>query len=335
MHQNSARITAKAETARCHAQEKYDNDLAIVQELEQKLNIARRWEPHDEEWQKAGRLVARRQYQRALDTLEGLIIARIFELGRMNRAGTGWSSLNSCRLVSNTPKGYKLRKHIGKALQSRSSAIKTALEHYNMAAHALSPPRRPLSLAEVLDYTFLADFELLHDTCEDVSLRSWASPTARLALDTHFKLCRAQEELDRLNIEIRRFVTHIRDEDKYLRECVARLQDVHPTLAHQVSILHNVRGCFNAAHLTKLQDLTTLSGFSGTLEPGVSIKKELGDSAGAVHPVVPIVATTPRLIHLRDLVEDHPEDLDEEEEEEELAEEHSHILEVVLTASSD
>ena len=30
--------------------------------------------------------------------------------------------------------GYKLHKHIGKVLQARSSAIKTALEQYNIAA---------------------------------------------------------------------------------------------------------------------------------------------------------------------------------------------------------
>ena len=35
--------------------------------------------------------------------------------------------------------GYKLRKHIGKALQARSSAIKTALEHYNVAARPFLP----------------------------------------------------------------------------------------------------------------------------------------------------------------------------------------------------
>jgi len=91
--------------------------------------------------------------------------------------------------------GYKLRKHIGKALQARSSAIKTALEHYNVAARALSPPRCMLTLEEVVEYTFLSDFQLLQDTREDISQRPWASPTARLALDTYFKMCRAQEEI--------------------------------------------------------------------------------------------------------------------------------------------
>ena len=63
--------------------------MKCVQEFEKKLNISARWRPGDVEWQSAGRLVANREYQRALDRLEGLIVARIFELSKMNRAGTG------------------------------------------------------------------------------------------------------------------------------------------------------------------------------------------------------------------------------------------------------
>jgi len=79
----------RLETTRRHAQETYDKDLAAVQELELKLEIPSRWKPGDVEWQNAGRLVAQRKYQRALDNLESLVVARIFELGKMNRAGTG------------------------------------------------------------------------------------------------------------------------------------------------------------------------------------------------------------------------------------------------------
>jgi len=79
----------RLETAWRHAQETYDKDLATVQELELKLEIPSRWKPGDVEWQNAGRLVAQRKYQRALDNLESLVVAHIFELRKMNRAGTG------------------------------------------------------------------------------------------------------------------------------------------------------------------------------------------------------------------------------------------------------
>ncbi|KAG6873569.1 hypothetical protein C0993_001309 [Termitomyces sp. T159_Od127] len=41
--------------------------------------------------------------------------------------------------------GYKLRKHIGKALEGRSQAVRNTLDKYNAAARALSPPRPKLS----------------------------------------------------------------------------------------------------------------------------------------------------------------------------------------------
>ena len=84
-----ASTTRRKEALRRHALENYEKDLKCVQEFEKKLNISARWRPGDVEWQSAGQLVANREYQQALDQLEGLIVAQIFELSKMNRAGTG------------------------------------------------------------------------------------------------------------------------------------------------------------------------------------------------------------------------------------------------------
>jgi hypothetical protein len=62
---------------------------------------------------------------------------------------------------------------------------------------------------------------------------------------------RAEEEITRLNVEIRRFVTYLQDEDRYLRDCEALLCASSPVLAHQVKILRNVHARFNAEHLAK------------------------------------------------------------------------------------
>ena len=72
-----------------HAQENCERDLKAVQELEGRLEISRRWVPEDEEWQAAARMVANRKYQRVLDNHEQLVVSRIFELSKMNQAGTG------------------------------------------------------------------------------------------------------------------------------------------------------------------------------------------------------------------------------------------------------
>jgi hypothetical protein len=81
--------TMSLETARRHALEGYEKDLKVVQELEKKLGIDNRWEPGSAEWVNTSKLVAMRKYQRALDQLEGLIVARMFELTKLNMSQTG------------------------------------------------------------------------------------------------------------------------------------------------------------------------------------------------------------------------------------------------------
>lgn len=82
-------MTASTETARRHALETQNRDLAAVQQLENKLNISQRWERGSLEWVAAGEKVSVRTYQRCIDILEGLVVARMFELTKMNRSQTG------------------------------------------------------------------------------------------------------------------------------------------------------------------------------------------------------------------------------------------------------
>lgn len=86
---SDAATTRRLETTRRHALENFEKDLQVVQDLESKLGVTQRWIPSTPEWEDAGRLVAMRKYQRALDALEGLVVARIFELTKLNCSGTG------------------------------------------------------------------------------------------------------------------------------------------------------------------------------------------------------------------------------------------------------
>ncbi|KAI5989528.1 hypothetical protein EDD15DRAFT_2171307 [Pisolithus albus] len=271
------RVIRQNETLRRHAQENYDKDLLVIQELERKLNISRHWVPEDKEWQNAGRLVANREYRCALDNLESLVVAWLFKLTKMNRAGTG----------------YKLRKHIAKALQSRSAAIKVALERYNKCALAMRPPRQMLRWEQVVEYAFLADFDLLRDTCEDISQHPWAHPTAWFAMDTYFKMCRSKEEIACLNIEIRRVVTYMRDEDHFLRTCEEKIGNIYPALAHQVSRHRKLHLQFNSSHLKWLHNTAMLPGFSGILHPGESALKGLGESGIEPDIIIPSCLSVP------------------------------------------
>lgn len=59
-----------------------------VRMQEEKLGIKERWTEASPEWQAATREANKLQYQWAIDHLEGLVVSRLFELAKMNRAGT-------------------------------------------------------------------------------------------------------------------------------------------------------------------------------------------------------------------------------------------------------
>ncbi|PBK96125.1 hypothetical protein ARMGADRAFT_1142864 [Armillaria gallica] len=164
----------------------------------------------------------------SIDNLECLVVSHIFEL-------------------------TKMRKHIWKALQTCSQAIRTALDRYNNAAHALGPP---------------------------CAILRWD------------QIKRAEEEIDRLNIEIPCLLTYMADEDRYLQDQNLCLQASNPALAHQISRYHLERvhfydqhhKCF--AHLSKQPAGTvvgTRPGWNGSAvaevvmcRPGLGSKPWLG-----------------------------------------------------------
>ena len=77
------------ETCRRHAIENRDKDLATVQALEMRMGVTERWIHGSAESHEAAWLLHMWKYQRALNVLEGLVVARVFELSKMNRSQTG------------------------------------------------------------------------------------------------------------------------------------------------------------------------------------------------------------------------------------------------------
>ena len=60
-----------------------------IQLLETEHGVERRWSQQHTEWIKAEKSLQECDYEAAVDHLEGLIVARLFELGKMNKAKTG------------------------------------------------------------------------------------------------------------------------------------------------------------------------------------------------------------------------------------------------------
>lgn len=205
-----------------------------------------------------------------------------------------------------------MRKHIAKALKARSQAIRTSLLRYNLAAAELIPPRRLLGWEDVVEYAFLADFDLLRDTRQDIRSRPWASPAGRMAMDGYFKLLRAEEEISRLNVEIPRLATFMRDENNFLCCNEEEIQATHPALAHQIS-LHRMEGSRFILHHTKiLNQIVALKGYSGGPLLGTHVP-DVKSTVAHVPPVtIPPVTTSIPEVNFTDEA-DRDEDLEEEE----------------------
>ncbi|KAJ7021912.1 hypothetical protein C8F04DRAFT_972130 [Mycena alexandri] len=303
-------------TVRRHAQENYDKALLEVQQSETSMGVIDRWETTGPEWAEAAHLVSTKRYRLALLKLERLVIQRMFELTKMNLSQTG----------------YKLRKHIAKALQARSQAIKNALKTYNSAASSLAPPGRTLSWSEVVEYAFLADFDLLRDPEKVGEVREWATPAARLLLDQYFRIERAREEITRCNVEIRRLVTYIRDERAILVSVETNLQGSNPGLAWCVRRHRLQREQYNEVHMKRLSTFAKKAGasFTGTLQPGVRVQKP-STATGRSEPMEDVVGPESNISReaLKEMeaqaVEDEEKDIDdyvgERAEGEQLAEE--------------
>jgi len=90
-----------------------------------------------------------------------------------------------------------------------------------------------------------------------------------------FQARTCEEEIERLNVEIRRVITHMRDEDKFLRYKESVVQQTDSSLAHQIHILRMEKGRFVEVHRHWFSQLPCLPGFTGNLSYRFSIDRTL------------------------------------------------------------
>jgi hypothetical protein len=223
--------------------------------------------------------------------------------------------------------GYKLRQHIAKALKTRSQAIKQALQRFNNAASKLG--RETLRWDDVVDYAFVSEFDILAETHEDVQKRPWAQPAARMLMDQFFKIKHAKEEIERLNIEIRRIITFIRDEEDFLRSMEARLREENPEVSYQLLLRRHRFELANTEHLRRLEKLRSVAGLTGSLSPGIAQEH----IAGGLMSLVQHTEDSSKSI-LSDL-DGEAAEAQEEEEEDQREIELGEDIEVVLRVLDD
>jgi len=82
-------------------------------------------------------------------------------------------------------------------------------------------------------------------------------------MDGYFKLLRAREEIMRLNVEVPRLATFMRDEEAYLSVKEAEVCITNPALAHQIHIHRLEKSRYIGHHTDTLNEIISLKGFTG------------------------------------------------------------------------
>ncbi|RPD52388.1 hypothetical protein L226DRAFT_424074, partial [Lentinus tigrinus ALCF2SS1-7] len=190
-----------------------------------------------------------RKYHCALDHLERLVIQRMFELTKLGMSGIG----------------YKMREKIGKALKTRAEAIRHALDEYNQCAATLIPPRPTLAWNDIMEMASLAEFDLLRDAREDVREYPWAKRLHHQAMNLHFNLERAREEIAHLNVEIPRLFTSLVDRHCDLRRAIASVKESDPSFAYELELCWQYEDRISARITARLYETAQLKGFTGQL----------------------------------------------------------------------
>ncbi|KAJ6486300.1 hypothetical protein DFH09DRAFT_948870 [Mycena vulgaris] len=214
--------------------------------------IVERWTSDSKEYKDALVMTRERKYRTALAELERLVVQRLFELTKMGMSGLA----------------YKLRDKIEKALRTRSDAIRRAIRAYNDAATSLTPPRERMSFAQVIHMVSLAEFDLLRETRADIRSHSWTQPARREAMVLYFGIKRSKEEIQRLNVEIRRLITFMLDEHVDYYRAIASSIICDPALASLLSNRWRHATRISTSICARLATAAKLVGFSGTLFPG-------------------------------------------------------------------
>ena len=150
----------------------------------------------------------------------------------------------------------------------RAEAIRRALNDYNEAAVQLDPPRERLSWEKVINAVTLADFDILRDTRTDIRSLPWTHPAHREAMNLHFGILRAREEIVRLNVEIRRLLTFMIDDHVDFYHAIASNLFRNPSLAHELSRQWEYRTHIHTTIARRLRLTSQLKGFTGVLFPG-------------------------------------------------------------------
>ena len=133
---------------------------------------------------------------------------------------------------------------------------------------------------QIASYTILGEFDLLRQSSGQVQEQRWSQPAYREATVKYFRLSRANEEITRLNIEIRRLHTVIHDEDAHTTKVITDVLQTDYLLGLELQWIYRLRVAVNAVHLRCLDALAKLDGYSGDQSTGVHLGEITTENEG-------------------------------------------------------
>lgn len=126
------------------------------------------------------------------------------------------------------------------------------------------PPQETLEFSEVASYAWLGEFDLLKHSCHHLLEKPWASKGNRQIANNYFKIQRAREEIQRLNVEVARLSAWVDHEDAHLKSTFESLVESDPTLSHEIRCMYEERRRVNDVHRGRIRAIYELPGYSGS-----------------------------------------------------------------------
>ncbi|KAI5982393.1 hypothetical protein EDD15DRAFT_2173689 [Pisolithus albus] len=221
--------------------------------FEHQHNIIDHWTPLHHEYINACEYMKHHVFICTVEELEGLVVQRMFELSKAN-------------LVK---MGYKMQKHISKAISRCSAAICATLEQYNKLAPRQRPLHPKLDYAEVIGYSLLGEFSLLKHSCYKVLEKPWALPD-------NCEIWRLQEEIIRLSVKIRRLQAWLDFDGEKMKLAAQGFRDLGSLgLASEMESMYGERVHINDFHRVQLQKIYEMPGYTGC--------RPIGDQLRVMH----------------------------------------------------
>ena len=176
-------------------------------------------------------------------------------------------------------------------MQRRSDTVKKAIKRYNTQAALLVPPVPPITWEEIAEYAFVGEFDILRITRSDIREENWTKKPYRDATMKYYKLCRAREEIERLNMEVGRLRSFIREETEHTKHVIEELSHDEPSLAAKLRRRWILRSSVNTIHLQRLRQLQCEPCYTGSQDSmestenlaGVSLEEEAAIEAENEH----------------------------------------------------